>query len=370
MNYKKTISAKSKKLLCFLYNNNTLPVFVTAFVCRVAGCLIQFQFNSPEFLRLAEVNACFALMELPLIVFYNRINKLASFTFFTVELVCFCVIEAIVAQMECGSLFCVIACVPATTLLTTKSKPSKRYYATMYVLFAAAFVILLWYKLRTLPPVRLYLPERRIFFISSKFFWVLMMISYLLYTSFLTNFSLDRMERKRQLRLKQIDYASKHDPLTGLMNRRRIHIIFNECAYLKNKNNTDYAICIFDIDNFKRINDTYGHPAGDYCLTNYAKSVWDKFKEPVRIGRWGGEEFVIIFPEVTDNTIFELESARKAIAENVLVFEGKEIKVTATYGISSSRKLSSPEEILSDADQALLEGKQHGKNRLVVSEIF
>ena len=154
------------------------------------------------------------------------------------------------------------------------------------------------------------------------------------------------------------------------MDRRRTLDIFAEVAAHKKIDGTEYAICIFDIDDFKKVNDTWGHGAGDFILQSFTRAIWDLLPNPIKIGRWGGEEFVIIFPAIDSNTIYLLEDIRRQIVKHPVVYEGNTIPITATFGISSSRNAESPMEVLNDADAMLLTGKNSGKNRIVVSEKF
>ena len=75
--------------------------------------------------------------------------------------------------------------------------------------------------------------------------------------------------------------------------------------------NIDYAIAILDIDDFKNINDIYGHDCGDFILKSYTQELRKKLDPQIKIARWGGEEFVIIFPRLSSETVFELDTIKE-----------------------------------------------------------
>ena len=150
------------------------------------------------------------------------------------------------------------------------------------------------------------------------------------------------------------------DKLTGLYNRHYLlaHIDSIEKEKLKN-----YWIAILDIDNFKKVNDVYGHNCGDYVLKNIAKTA-KKTCSDCTVCRWGGEEFIILASEETcSNDI--LEKLRKNIAGLQLEFEEQTISVTVTIGTEKYAENYAIDEWISHADQKLYDGKHNGKNQVV-----
>lgn len=167
---------------------------------------------------------------------------------------------------------------------------------------------------------------------------------------------------------KSIRASVETDPLTGLNNRRYVHSAVQKIAERSETTGVPFAIAITDIDFFKKVNDTYGHNAGDEVL----KAVAAQLKE-VMIGngfaaRWGGEEFVLIFDR-TDmaGAIPVLETLEDRIRAMTICTEGYEIKITMTIGITNG-KGSDIEPLVEEADAKLYYGKEHGRNQ-IVSEI-
>ena len=155
------------------------------------------------------------------------------------------------------------------------------------------------------------------------------------------------------------------DPLTGLFNRRHFESEFDREFKRTKRYNNDLSIAIIDIDFFKTINDTYGHLCGDYVLKECAYLMIQNFRQTDFIFRYGGEEFAVILPETsTENAPIPIERLRKKIENHTFNFDGKKLKITISIGISSNTKFETAEEMFADADKALYDAKNCGRNML------
>ena len=122
---------------------------------------------------------------------------------------------------------------------------------------------------------------------------------------------------------------------------------------------------MLDIDHFKKINDTYGHLAGDFVLKEIAKIIKDSIRKSDICGRFGGEEFVIVLPNTKLSGAMKLaERIRETIQNHTFDFNGKKINVTVSIGITSVGVNDSYESLISRADEALYEAKEKGRNRI------
>ncbi len=132
--------------------------------------------------------------------------------------------------------------------------------------------------------------------------------------------------------------------------------------------NPDDIIAMADIDHFKKINDTYGHNAGDYCLKTLAELLKESCKN-VTVGRWGGEEFLVYLPSNDKYTKKDdlqfFENIRKTVETKDFEFEGKHIKVTITIGAARKNDHVSIEKWIQEADENLYYGKNNGRNRVI-----
>lgn len=155
----------------------------------------------------------------------------------------------------------------------------------------------------------------------------------------------------------QLKYLSTTDTLTGLYNRRKIDEILNEIK------NNKFSLILLDIDKFKDINDKYGHLIGDKVLIKFAKLLKSNINVNDEIGRWGGEEFLLICKNTSESEAYK-------IAERLrIIFEKEDFdierKVTASFGICEAKKDSSLKEVLANADAALYKAKQRGRNQVI-----
>jgi diguanylate cyclase (GGDEF)-like protein len=158
------------------------------------------------------------------------------------------------------------------------------------------------------------------------------------------------------------------DPLTSIYNRRYMNEFLAKEADRSRRTNRGFAVSIIDVDDFKRINDTYGHMSGDLVLKEIVRGMISGTREYDTVGRYGGEEFLIILPEVNKEVaIFVCNRLRRNIEEHEIeVMEGEKITVTASFGIASFQEDGVlPDDLLVKADERLYRAKQEGKNRVV-----
>lgn len=159
-------------------------------------------------------------------------------------------------------------------------------------------------------------------------------------------------------------YNMNHDVLTGLYNRRFLE---RHIELIPDNQRSQYVICMLDIDFFKKVNDTYGHEAGDEVLVKVAGCLKDTAGKENLAVRWGGEEFIIYFPSTTPDKIYPvMESLRQRIENLVIKASKKEIRVTITIGIATGMEDSNYEKVINSADEKLYLGKQRGRNRVII----
>jgi diguanylate cyclase (GGDEF)-like protein/PAS domain S-box-containing protein len=162
---------------------------------------------------------------------------------------------------------------------------------------------------------------------------------------------------------KKLAYKAFHDSLTDLYNREAIYKWIREhCSEVNTM-----SCMLIDLDNFKRVNDTYGHSEGDGFLKRFAELFKEKIADHGVIGRWGGEEFIVFIPDRDKNTALALaEKIRIACTQTPLLMQGKEIITTVSIGVSYSDSFTQiqPKDIIRQADQKMYLSKSSGKNRV------
>lgn len=161
---------------------------------------------------------------------------------------------------------------------------------------------------------------------------------------------------------------SRTDQLTQLNNRGYWELrVKQEFARFKRYGKKS-SLVMFDIDHFKKVNDTYGHLAGDEIIRFVAKSVLKLKRDPDIAGRYGGEEFGILLTDTSaENALVFTERLRQAIGSSEIIFEDKKINITISLGISEFNNIiDNYEQIIAQADTALYESKNNGRNQTTI----
>ncbi len=156
------------------------------------------------------------------------------------------------------------------------------------------------------------------------------------------------------------------DPLTEIFNR----LAYNERIAQEftrwKRYPAPFAFTVWDVDNFKKINDTYGHQAGDKVLHVVAKLLAAQIRESDFVARYGGEEFVILLPETNmDNARIAVEKIRAAIEQCEFHYRGSRVLITISCGLAGFRSGDDPDQVFARADAALYRAKAQGRNRCV-----
>ena len=167
------------------------------------------------------------------------------------------------------------------------------------------------------------------------------------------------------LKVKLLEEESNLDPLTKTFNRRSMDTYLKNICQ-KNHLKNELHILVMDIDDFKQINDTYGHIAGDKILIFITNLLKQLLRDGDKIFRYGGEEFVIVLNRVqTEGCLNIVKRILSQINSNKLLYKGDSIKVTVSIGSTKFQQGDTPDTLLNRADKALYEAKRAGKNRHV-----
>ncbi|MGC8721390.1 MAG: diguanylate cyclase [Caldisericaceae bacterium] len=167
--------------------------------------------------------------------------------------------------------------------------------------------------------------------------------------------------------IKELAQKSFVDELTGIPNRR----FFNRTLEMKvtefERYGTVFGLLFIDIDDFKSINDSYGHIAGDRVLKMVANTLSLNVRSSDLVARWGGEEFLVIVQRVEDSLLLKIaEKLRILVMHSGLSYQNDSISVTVSIGGTIFKKGDTPESIVKRADDLMMNAKNNGKNRAVV----
>jgi diguanylate cyclase (GGDEF)-like protein len=168
----------------------------------------------------------------------------------------------------------------------------------------------------------------------------------------------------------QLAAEAATDPLTGLLNRRQLDLRLAETVALAHRHGRPVSALLIDLDHFKRVNDCYGHLAGDQVLRDVSARVRGTCRISDLIARYGGEEFVVVLPE-TDSAgaVAAAEKIRWAISARPIVFEtGGRLRVSASIGAAQLQPESgTPEQLIAAADSALYDAKERGRDQVATA---
>lgn len=156
------------------------------------------------------------------------------------------------------------------------------------------------------------------------------------------------------------------DPLTRIMNRRGITVGLLDAMAHAERYRTPLTVAMVDIDHFKEINDTYGHEAGDRVLKNVAEILSDALRMPDKVGRYGGEEFLIVLPHTTLAQGSKIvERIRASVSKKIFDQGAKKAHVTISVGVTQFKPGEDLEQLMSQADKAMYDAKKGGRNLVV-----
>ena len=175
----------------------------------------------------------------------------------------------------------------------------------------------------------------------------------------------DRYQAMLQDLNKRLEHESTHDALTGLANRRLGLARLSELIAA----DQPLSIALVDVDHFKRVNDAFGHEAGDQALTAVAHALRDPLGGTELVARWGGEEFLLIWPQTDLAAAIEYAQAlRLAVPAQAPTLAGRTLRTTVSLGLAQRRDGESVSQLLRRADAALYAAKDAGRDRVMAAQ--
>jgi diguanylate cyclase (GGDEF)-like protein/PAS domain S-box-containing protein len=169
-------------------------------------------------------------------------------------------------------------------------------------------------------------------------------------------------------RLEELQEMAMHDPLTGIANRRFIEI--NLAARLEElkRYGFDFSIMFIDADNFKQVNDTYGHSVGDRILKMITATIANSLRSFDIVGRWGGEEFVVLLVNTKKEVLYKLADRLRRLVENssLTLDNGEMLNVTVSVGATNAQHGDTVASLVDRADKLMFESKRRGRNQVSI----
>ncbi|MGC8493603.1 MAG: diguanylate cyclase [Syntrophobacteraceae bacterium] len=178
----------------------------------------------------------------------------------------------------------------------------------------------------------------------------------------------NKVERSQKQK-KLLEHEALQDPLTGIANRRVLERQIRKEIKQFRREHVQFSVIFIDIDDFKTINDTYGHRVGDKCLQSLVGRIKQVLRQKDLVARYGGDEFVILLTDTGRNTAHMVaDKLASAISKTCFIYRDTEIQLSVSIGLTQVEENDyNPDEIIARADSALYEAKHQGRDCIVVS---
>jgi diguanylate cyclase len=170
-------------------------------------------------------------------------------------------------------------------------------------------------------------------------------------------------------KLAELSELVREDQLTGSLNRRGLDEVFEREVARSERRKSPLCIAMLDLDDFKKLNDTHGHTAGDHALIHLVKVVKDTLRVMDVIARFGGEEFMIVLPETPlEDAVQTVTRVQRELTKQIFMYNNQRLLITFSAGVALHHPGEVQESIIKRADEALYKAKKAGKNRVVAAE--
>ncbi|MGN0740267.1 MAG: GGDEF domain-containing protein [Treponema sp.] len=307
-----------------------------------------------------------SILYITMIAISKAIPKLFLFSLCYLETIAYTFIVTILYGNDAGSYIITLALLVYLFMISISSRASERKYIFTTV-FSTVFTITEIIIVQIIDFTKQNAGNMFInkFYLLHYFIFSVTSILAICFISHIIRQNIFRFNEKNKMRNAFLNYSSTHDALTKIFNRRKIMQIINNFSTSAAYKDKIFALSIFDIDHFKKVNDTYGHNCGDAILKGMASLISRYLPGNTIFARWGGEEFIIMFTSEADSASDILENIRSRVQDYSFKYFTKTIKITITLGLSSTGKPESFQKMLIEADKNLIKGKNAGRNRVV-----
>ncbi|MCR5250002.1 MAG: GGDEF domain-containing protein [Lachnospiraceae bacterium] len=283
-----------------------------------------------------------------------------------IEILLMSLVSTLILGPDSGHRYYLFSCITSTFYFTFLNERKDQTYHSLPLALSMMiiFCFFIIYALsRYIPPMKA--PESS--FVRETIHAVNSLCAFfaMIIFTYLFVWEIQKKEKALMIQNEKLDELAHRDPLTHLLNRRSMNEILLERMEILKKSGRRFTMVLGDIDDFKKVNDTYGHDAGDLVLVNVANKIVSTVGEMDAVCRWGGEEILILVQDPLEMASVTAEKIRKNIEADTISFEDKQIRITMTFGIAESIPGYRIEHLIQQADDKLYYGKKHGKNMVV-----
>ncbi len=334
------------KIFDFLANKKNTVFLSTCLYVHVTAFMYYLYYGATY---LAIVNVLSSTLYIILLITAKSGSERNTMIAF-LEIMIYSVTCEILTVGSYGFIYYTLGMVAVIFHLVSTTRVKKTLLQVMSII--CTFIIYLIDITNYVPNIAIDLGYNKPFIVFSN---LLVTVSTMVYVSYLY---ITEQEQNRAI----LEYNINHDQLTGLYNRRYFYLAIETI----NRSTGEFSLAMVDLDNFKKINDTYGHEFGDAVLKDLSDILMSSMGESDIAVRWGGEEFILFMPGTDlDSAEKILEKMQDKIRNHQVILGGKSVSFTATIGLASGDDLRKYEQVINSADQMLYYGKSNGKNRIV-----
>lgn len=350
------------KTMHFLVHNSFM--FTIVIMCLVHLTLLALMYFE-KVTPLVQINIMSVIVYLFCIVLSRFGHIMPVYVSLILEVAVYVIASCHYIGWKCGSVCFLCAIVPIIIYFGCfLFKGKQRWIIVFLLLTNYAMYVTLYVRLADVKPIfEVSDIIQKILMIFSSFVMIFSVIVYSVIYIYSSEYQMVSLEEKNQ----KLSVDAKEDALTSLLNRRGFLPVVE--SLMKGDTPTHFCVSFCDIDNFKRINDSYGHDCGDEVLRHITWII-KKEMHGCDICRWGGEEIIILMKDYDMAVAREkMEYLRKCIESNPTVFFNRRVDATITIGLAEYEDIfKEPDDIIKKADERMYYGKQHGKNILIYED--
>lgn len=286
-----------------------------------------------------------------------------------IEILFYAVWASLLLGWDWGFAMYTMSLIPASFYLTYTLSHFKRHLLIPIgtsMMVAVSFILVRTLCQISEPIYQGYYPE----ILQVIFYYLNIVIALVMLVVFSSLFALeiDYMQKQLELENHHLEQLANYDPLTRLLNRRSMNKNLQAVQQEALQQGKPFCLLLVDIDNFKKVNDTYGHDCGDEVLVTISNLIMNDVREGDFVCRWGGEEILILLRADLDVSRQVAWRICKDVRNTVVKCHDAELQVTITIGIAAYKETQSFQSMIEEADQNMYYGKSHGKNQVVTTE--
>lgn len=347
--------------------DNKLKYLVICFGVAFVHLFFAVSFGVMHIWGLSIYNIGATLFYITIGIVSNRTGKFFQvFICAIIEVLFHAGIASLILGLDWGFMIYTIALVP---LVFYFAYTLPEYEDNIILPVVSSVIVMAWYYLiqvvcrKYAPLYQGGYPEK----MPVVFYYFNVMVTFVMLFVFSTLFVLEIRYMKRRLvqENQTLEEIAKFDPLTHLLNRRSMNTYMHQVMEAAGKTEKTFCLIMADIDNFKKINDTYGHDCGDKVLIAIANTISGCVRENDYVCRWGGEEILILVQADLEESYQIAERICHEVASRGVFYKGRLVQVTITMGVAPYEEGGNIRSMVERADKKLYQGKTNGKNQVV-----